>query len=333
MSEHKYPPVPFFRREKDRLVCEICPRYCKLKSGQTGICQGRKNVDGQLLAVNYGRAASAAMDPIEKKPLYHFHLGTQILSAGPNSCNFNCKFCQNCEISQFTVPTEKVTPSRLADLAKSSNSIGLAYTYTEPLMWYEFLLDCAAEFKKRGMVDVLVTNGYINPRPFAKLIPFIDAMNIDLKSIENDFYRKLCGGVELQPVLDTITAAYKAGIHIELTQLLIPGANDSEAQITKTVEWIAALGKDIPLHFSRYFPRYKYIAPATPVETLKKAFRIASQKLEWVYIGNAALTEGNNSYCPHCGTMLVERYGYSVKAVKLTGDRCGNCERKVYFRS
>lgn len=331
MTSSQTPAVVFFSRAGDRIVCEVCPRFCKLKPDQLGICRGRKNIEGVLRAVNYGRAASAALDPIEKKPLYHFHPGSHILSAGPNSCNLNCKFCQNCEISQFTVPTQKVSASSLVDLAKSYNSVGIAYTYTEPLMWYEFILDCAAEFKANGMVNVLVTNGYINPKPLEKLLPLIDAMNIDLKSIENEFYRKLCGGVRLQPVLDTISAAYEYGVHIELTQLIIPTANDSDTQIEKTVDWIAALGKDIPLHFSRYFPRYKYKIPPTPVETLKKAYGIASHKLEWVYVGNIAMTEGSDSFCPQCKALLVQRRGYSVEIVNLQSGSCAVCGKTLYF--
>lgn len=325
-------PVAYFRREKGRTVCEICPRFCKLKPGQKGFCRGRENIEGTLIASNYGRTASAAIDPIEKKPLYHFHPGTQILSIGPNSCNFACKFCQNCEISQFTVPTEKVNPAELAKLAADRGSIGVAYTYTEPFMWYEFLLDCCQEFRSRGMVNVLVTNGFINPEPFKRLAPLIDAMNIDLKSCEEEFYKKLCGGVSVKPVLDTIRTAYNSGIHIELTQLLITAANDDTGQIEKTVNWISAVGTDIPLHFSRYFPRYKFKVPATSPEILEKAYQIASEKLEWVYVGNISIGTGNHSICPECRALLVERRGYTTKIENLEGEFCGNCGKKVYFR-
>lgn len=325
--------VPYYRTKGERAVCGICPRECKLKPGQRGYCRGRENIDGRLYAVNYGRTASAAVDPIEKKPLYHFHPGSQILSIGPNSCNLSCKFCQNSEISQFTVPTEKVNPRSLADIAEERNSIGVAYTYTEPFMWYEFLLDCCAEFRKRGMLNVLVTNGYVNPEPFAKLAPLIDAMNIDLKSMDESFYYKLCGGVHLKPVLKTIETAYEAGIHIELTQLLISGANDHPEQIARTVDWIAGIGREIPLHFSRYFPRHKYRAPATKPDTLKSAYDIAAAKLDWVYVGNISLDVGSHSLCPDCKALLVERRGYSTMIENLDGEKCGNCGRKVYFRN
>jgi pyruvate formate lyase activating enzyme len=324
--------VPYYRQEKGRLVCEICPRFCKLKDGQEGICKGRKRIGDKLFATNYGQTASLALDPMEKKPLYHFHPGKLILSLGPNSCNFKCKFCQNYEISQFEVPTRKVSPEELVAVSLQRGSVGAAYTYTEPLMWYEFLLDCGAELHSKGLVNVLVTNGYINPKPLEKLLPLIDAMNIDLKSIEDDFYFKLCGGVHLQPVLDTITMAYIAGVHIELTQLLIPGENDSTAQIEKTVKWVADLGKDIPLHFSRYFPRYKFSTPSTPSATLERAYNIAKTALEWVYVGNIALDIGNHSYCPTCGELLVERFGYSIRIKVLRKDRCGKCGRKMYFK-
>lgn len=324
--------VPFYHREKSRLVCDICPRFCKLKEGQTGLCRGRQNIDGELYAINYGETASVALDPIEKKPLYNFHPGKLILSVGPNSCSFNCKFCQNWEISQEKVPTQKVTPAELASISEQHGSIGLAYTYTEPLMWYEFLLDCGEEFHSRGMINVLVTNGYINPEPFERLIPLIDAMNVDLKSMDEDFYRRLCGGVHLQPVLDTITTAYRAGIHIELTQLLIPQENDSTDQIERTVRWVADLGKEIPLHFSRYFPRYKHKTRTTESDTLKTAHNIAKQELEWVYVGNIALNVGSHSQCPSCRALLVERWGYTTKVAALEGSKCGKCGREVYFK-
>ena len=324
--------VPFHHRENTRIVCDICPRFCKLKDGQEGYCRGRRNIGGELYATNYGHTASVALDPIEKKPLYHFHPGKLILSVGPNSCSFSCKFCQNWEISQTRIPTREVTPKELADIAQKHGSIGVAYTYTEPLMWYEFLRDSGAEIHQRGMVNALVTNGYINPAPFAELIPLIDAMNVDLKSLEDSFYRKLCGGVRLQPVLDTITAAYKAGVHIELTQLLIPGENDSVAQIEKTVRWVADLGRDIPLHFSRYFPRYKMSVKATDSATLQRAYSIAKKELQWVYVGNIALEIGSNSECPSCGEILVERWGYSTKIRGLSVNRCSKCGAGVYFR-
>ena len=325
--------VPFYRRKGERLVCEICPRFCTLSEGQTGICRGRKNIGGKLIALNYGRSASVAFDPMEKKPLYQFYPGTQILSVGANSCNFKCKFCQNYDISQYTVPTQRIEAGELIELSKRRGSIGIAYTYSEPLMWYEFLLDCCEQFKRAGMVNVLVTNGYINAEPLAKLLPLIDAMNIDLKSMEEDFYWKMCGGVHLQPVLHTIETAYQAGVHIELTQLIVTGANDKREQIGRTVDWISALGRDIPLHFSRYFPRFKYKAPATSPETLKMAYKIAKQKLQWVYVGNISLPEGNDSVCPGCGSMLVERWGYSITVRNLEQNHCRMCGQEVYFKA
>ncbi len=323
--------APFYHSDDSRLVCEICPRGCKLREGQEGYCRSRMNIGGKLYATNYGRTASVALDPIEKKPLYHFRPGELILSVGPNSCNLSCKFCQNWEISQSRIPTREVTAIELADVAQQHGSTGIAYTYTEPLMWYEFVRDCGAEFHKRGMANILVTNGYINPEPFAKLIPLIDAMNVDLKSMDDSFYRRLCGGVRLQPVLDTITAAYKAGIHVELTQLLIPGENDSEEQINRTLHWVAELGRDIPLHFSRYFPRYKMHTPATKSETLERAYQLAKRELQWVYVGNIALNVGAHSECPHCGEVLVERWGYTTKVRGLRGNSCGKCGERLYF--
>ena len=325
--------VPFYHVEGSHLVCDICPRFCETKEGQVGVCRGRQNIGGVLYAINYGETVSIAVDPIEKKPLYHFYPGRPILSVGPNACNFQCKFCQNWEISQAECPTRKVDPEILLSIARDRHSFGVAYTYTEPLMWYEFLLDCGEEFHRAGMVNVLVTNGSINPEPFQRLLPLVDAMNVDLKSMDDEFYRKLCGGVHLQPTLDTIETAYKYGVHVEITQLLIPGENDSLEQIEQTVKWISSLGKDIPLHFSRYFPRYKMNHQSTDPDILKKAYNIAKQELEWVYVGNIALEVGNHSECPSCGALLVERWGYSTEVQSLEGNKCGNCGREVYFRN
>ncbi len=246
----------------------------------------RRNIGGKLYSLVYGETTSVSLDPVEKKPLYHFHPGENILSLGTKGCNFKCPFCQNWAISQdLEVQTRKITPQWVVDKAGECKSFGIAYTYNEPFIWYEFVLDTAKLAKKNGLENVLVTNGYVNPKPLEEMLPFIGAMNIDLKSIDDEFYRKYCKG-SLDPVLYTIKTSVKA-CHVELTNLVIPGLNDSEEDFKRLVDWIYDnAGADVPLHFSRYFPCYKLDLPITSKETLEKAYKIAKKKLRNVYLGN-----------------------------------------------
>lgn len=272
--------------EANKVQCQLCPKRCLIAPGKTGFCRVRRNIDGKLISEIYGQTTSVALDPIEKKPLYRFHPGTFILSLGTRGCNFACPYCQNWSISQdpdaFTQP---ITTDEIIRQAKEVRSIGIAYTYNEPIIWYEFVLDTARVAKKEGLKNVLVTNGYINSEPLKELIPFIDALNIDLKSIEGSFYRKYCNAT-LQPVLETIKEASKSA-HVELTNLVIPTLNDTEANFAKLRDWIFEnLGPEVPLHFSRYFPCYKMRIPPTPLKTLEKAREIAHQLLKYVYLGN-----------------------------------------------
>ena len=266
--------------------CLLCPHDCKIVNGVTGVCGVRQNIGGKLYSLVYGEMTSVSLDPIEKKPLYHYHPGESILSLGTKGCNFKCPFCQNWAISQdLEVPTQKITSRWVIDKAKECKSFGIAYTYNEPFIWYEFVLETAKLAKKEGLENVLVTNGYVNPKPLEEMLPFIGAMNIDLKSIDDDFYRKYCKG-SLEPVLRTIKRSAKA-CHVELTNLVIPGLNDSEGNFDRLVDWIYDnVGADVPLHFSRYFPCYKLDQPLTSKETLEKAYKIAKKKLKNVHLGN-----------------------------------------------
>lgn len=269
-----------------KVHCLLCPQSCRIDDGKVGFCRVRKNIKGKLYSLIYGQITSLALDPIEKKPLYHFHPGKYILSIGTKGCNLACPFCQNWTISQDdSVATESITSQELIKKAKELNSFGIAYTYNEPFIWYEFVLDTAMLAKKEGLENVLVTNGFVNLEPLEKILPLIDAMNIDLKSIEDDFYRKVCRG-RLNPVLETIKRAHKS-CHIELTNLIIPTLNDSEDNFRRLVDWIYDnLGGEVPLHFSRYFPCYKCDIPSTDINTLKLAEKIAKKKLKYVYLGN-----------------------------------------------
>jgi pyruvate formate lyase activating enzyme len=269
-----------------RVRCHLCPHECTIADGKLGMCGIRLNLSGLLYAQAYGKATSVALDPIEKKPLYHYHPGEYILSLGTKGCNFKCDFCQNYSISQdLSAPTRDINSQEIVDKAGQLGSFGIAYTYNEPFIWYEFVLDTAKLAKKAGLENVLVTNGYVNRGPLDEILPYIGAMNIDLKSIDDKFYRNICKAT-LEPVLDTIKRA-SSSCHVEITNLVIPTLNDSPDSITRLVDWIYSnLGPDVPLHFSRYFPCYKMTLPPTPVETLKMAESIAGKKLKRVYLGN-----------------------------------------------
>jgi pyruvate formate lyase activating enzyme len=272
--------------DENKVKCGLCPNFCVISPDKRGTCGVRINKNGELLSEIYGEITSLALDPIEKKPLYHYHPGEYILSIGTRGCNFHCGFCQNWTISQdLSAPTEKVTSQYLIEKAKELKSFGIAYTYNEPFIWYEFVYDTAKLAKENGLENVLVTNGYVNPKPLDEIIELIDAMNIDIKSINDDFYKNICKG-KLAPVLETAIKAKKK-CHIEITNLIIPTLNDKEKDFENLVGWIADnLGNDTPLHFSRYFPCYKFDIPPTPLSTLKASERIAKTRLKHVYLGN-----------------------------------------------
>jgi pyruvate formate lyase activating enzyme len=272
--------------DQKRVHCHLCPNECFIADGRRGSCGVRINKDGVLYSEVYGKTTSLSLDPIEKKPLYHYHPGEYILSLGTKGCNFHCDFCQNWHISQdLDVPTEDVTSEYVVAKAKEVKSFGIAYTYNEPFIWYEFVLDTAKLAKKHGLENVLVTNGYVNMEPLEGMLPYIGAMNIDLKSFDEKFYSKICRGA-LRPILDVIKRSARS-CHIELTTLIIPTLNDSDEEIKAEVDWIYEnVGSDVPLHFSRYFPCYKMSLPATPVATLERAAAIARKKLRYVYLGN-----------------------------------------------
>jgi pyruvate formate lyase activating enzyme len=304
----------YYEKQTDNSVrCLLCPNFCRIAEGKSGSCRSRKNIKGTLYAINYGRTTSLSLDPIEKKPLYHYYPGSQILSLGANSCNLHCEFCQNYEISQAECPTSALSPSELLQIMQEKNLKQVAFTYTEPFTWYEFILDCAKLFQPHDIKIVLVTNGYINPEPLAELLPSIDAMNIDLKSINADFYKKICHG-NLKPILETIKTAF-ASCHIELTNLLIPGLNDKENEIQTLIDFVAEVNLNIPLNFSKYFPRWKCKQPATSDVALISAYKLAKEKLSYVYIGNMQTDKYSNTSCPNCNKLLIDRSRNSVRSV------------------
>ncbi len=278
----------YLRQDNDRVHCVLCPHDCRIPAGKKGICGVRTNIEGELWAESYGNISALSLDPIEKKPLYHFYPGSMILSVGSYGCNFSCSFCQNYGISMEKPHTVYISPESLVYKAcdlKTSKNIGVAYTYNEPLMSYEYVLDCCKLTREKGLKNVLVTNGYIQMAPLLELLPYIDAMNIDLKSFDETFYKKICGG-QVEFVKKTIEAAWSA-CHVEITTLVIPGLNDTKEEIEALSGWLSSLSPHIPLHLTRFFPQYKMMDKApTPKATLEQLADTASNHLRHVYLGN-----------------------------------------------
>jgi pyruvate formate lyase activating enzyme len=270
-------------------ICSICPHHCALEIGQTGLCRARKNVNGKIISINYGRLTALALDPIEKKPLARFHPGSFILSAGSFGCNLRCPFCQNSDISMAdtTVPATEVSPEALVEKAlalRDRGNIGIAHTYNEPLVGYEYVLDCAKLTRKAGMITVLVTNGTICKEPLVELLPWVDAMNIDLKGFTQAFY-DLVGG-DLETVKQSIRLSAQR-CHVEVTTLIVPGLNDSEAEMDAEAAWLAGISPELPLHISRFFPRFRMEDKnPTPVGTVYALRDVAKKHLKYVYTGN-----------------------------------------------
>jgi pyruvate formate lyase activating enzyme len=326
--------IPLFKRNNGKLECLICPHYCKLSKGKTGICGVRKNTGEKIELLTYGVISGYSLDPVEKKPLYHFFPGKNILSIGSYGCNMRCDFCQNFHISQ-NIPENLRSETMPAEIVKSArsatNNIGIAFTYNEPLIWFEFMRDTAIIARNEGLFTVMVSNGYVNSDILNEIIVFIDAFNIDLKAFNNSFYRKLTGA-EIEPVKEVLKQIAKSGRHLEITTLIIPGQNDSEGEMALQSEWIAGeLGKEVPLHLSRYFPMYKRNEQSTAQETLDRLFDIASEKLDYVYMGNTHSQKGQNTECPVCRTIVTMRSGYNTRLINLNEEgKCTSCGNQIY---
>lgn len=314
------------RKDEGKVECLLCPHFCRLATGKSGICGARRSNGETVELITYGVISGYALDPVEKKPLYHYFPGTNILSLGSYGCNMRCDFCQNYSISQqssadFSAKTE---PDRIVkDALSALNNIGVAFTYNEPVISFEFIRDVALKVKKKGLHTVLVSNGFVNKDPLTEIISFTDAFNIDLKAFNNDFYRKLTGAL-IEPVKNALKQISQAGRHLEITTLIIPGQNDNERDMGYETEWIAGeLGMNTPFHLSRYFPMFKRDDPATPPDTLYRLSDIASKNLNYVYSGNIISDNGQNTKCPECGKVVTKRSGYNIKILNL--DKKGNC--------
>lgn len=320
--------------ENGRVQCLLCPRKCVVSPGRRGGCRVRENIKGNYYTLVYGNPCAVHIDPIEKKPFFHFLPGTYALSVATAGCNFYCKYCQNWEISQF--PPERtynmaLSPYELVNMALKYRTPSIAYTYTEPSVFYEYMLDTSKIAYKRGIKNIYHSNGYLNQKPLKALIPYLFAANIDLKGFSERFYKSIAGG-RLKPVLETIKTLKKNKVWIEITNLIVPTKNDKDSMIRKMVKWIVnELGPDVPIHFSRFYPMYKLKElPPTPVRTLERAREIAiGEGMKFVYIGNVFGHEAENTYCPKCKRVLIRRKGYTIIENNIKNGRCRFCKEKI----
>jgi pyruvate formate lyase activating enzyme len=318
----------FWNEEGDKARCGLCPHLCLIAKGKSGICGVRTNIAGKLMAMTYGKVSSLNIDPIEKKPLYHFKPGESVLSLGSVGCNLGCLHCQNFSISQAGPGSSflrDVPPEGVPELVRSSRCNGVSWTYNEPTMWTEFVIDSGKACKERGIFTTFVTNGYINEEPLRRMKGIVDAMNIDVKGFTEEFYKNVCKA-RLAPVLEAVAVAKEMGVHVELTYLIIPGKNDSVGELERFCEWSAGIDRDMPVHFSRFHPDYKMRdVPPTPASTMEGACKIAKEKgVRFAYVGNMT-SDQENTYCPECGSLAIKRSGFSMRMVNVKDGRCGKC--------
>lgn len=319
--------------EKD-VVCQTCPNFCVLSPDDRSVCRSKVNKNGKLYSLTYGNPCAIHLDPVEKKPLFHFRPGSETFSLATAGCNFRCLNCQNWQISQSR-PSElrntELFPSKAVQNAQEQGATSIAYTYSEPITFYEYMLDTSRKASAEGLDNLLISNGFINKRPLLKLVQYIDGANIDLKAFSEAIYKKLNGG-NLDPVLKSLKILAQEGVHLELTNLVVPGYTDDRDMLKKMCNWILeSLGPDYPLHFLRSFPRYKLnqLSP-TPVFVLKDFRKIAMQEgIRYVYIGNTPYQEGLNTYCHNCGKLLIERKGYLLGTYNLISGKCKYCNTKI----
>jgi pyruvate formate lyase activating enzyme len=321
----------YWEQEDERVHCLLCPQDCHIADGRAGICRVRLNEGGALRTANYAQVTSAAMDPIEKKPLYHFHPGSMVLSLGTFGCNLGCQFCQNYTISQGEPPAQTMSPEEAvsrAEGARSRGNIGIAYTYSEPVVWFEYVRDTSKLAHEAGLKNVMVTNGLIREEPLEELLPLTDAMNVDIKAMDDEFYRSLCGIKSGEASKRTVERAWDR-CSVEITTLLVTDENDSEDEVRRLVDWAASVSPDLPLHLSRYRPTYKMSAPPTPVDRIQRAAEIAREKLNYVYVGNVMVSGGGDTVCPECGEVVVSRNGFAATNRLTEQGSCPDCGSSV----
>lgn len=321
----------FYQSHPDGSVqCHLCPRHCVVQDGLKGYCRVRENRGGKYYTLVYGQPCAANLDPIEKKPFFHVYPGAKAFSIATVGCNLHCKFCQNFDISQASpeeTPVPYRSPETIVDMAVGRGAKVIAYTYSEPVIFHEYLTDCARAGKARGVESVIVSNGFINEEPLKALLPLVKAIKIDLKAFTQSFYARICDG-SLRPVLDTLQRLSRSGVWYEIVNLVIPTLNDNPGDLQRLAAWIVKeLGPDVPVHFTRYTPLYRLKnLPPTPGETLLNARAIAMKEgCRFVYCGNQPGMQGEDTFCPSCRKAVVKRYGFSVMENNLTGGKCKFC--------
>jgi len=326
----------YFEKQEDAVKCLLCRHHCVIKEGMVGICGVRKNIDGKLIALTYSKAIAKHLDPIEKKPLFHFFPASTSYSIATVGCNFRCLYCQNYDISQMpkeegVILGEHYPPEEVVKDALEFGAKSIAYTYTEPTIFFEYAFDTAKLAKEKGLYNVFVTNGYTEDKPLTDIKPYLDAANVDLKGFREDFYKKVCGA-KLQGVLDTLKLYKKLNIWLEVTTLVIPGYNDSDEELKDIAKFIKnELSIDTPWHVTAFYPTYKLLdAHPTSVKTLRRAWEIGkSEGLFYVYTGNIPGEKGESTFCPKCSKIIIERAGFSIRKNNLKGNKCSFCGEEI----
>jgi len=321
----------YHRNDEDRTDCFLCAHHCRIKPGERGKCGVRENRDGVLFSLAYERIVAQNVDPIEKKPLFHFHPGTRSLSIATAGCNFSCVFCQNADIAlapreHIPVPNWRVPAREMVESALDSQCASISYTYTEPTIFMEYAVETAELAHAVGILNVFVTNGFMTREALDAAAPFFDAANVDLKAFNDRFYVEQCGA-RLKPVLNTLETMKRLGLWTEVTTLLIPGLNDDPGELRELAQFLTSLGPETPWHVTRFYPRYRLTdRPPTPVQTLRMAREIGLEAgLHHVYTGNVPGDDGENTCCRGCGKLLIERYGYTVRLCALKSGLCDQC--------
>ena len=318
----------FSSQLEDNIIrCELCPHCCVIKNNKTGLCKIRQNINGILYNIVFNEPVALQLDPIEKKPLYHFHPGSSILSIGFGGCNMSCPFCQNYKISQSVMKAAIVDTELILKTIKNFNCKQIAYTYTEPIVCYEFMNILMEKALNRNIHNVLITNGMVNQRPFKRILEKISAANIDLKSFDKSVYKQMNG--DLETVKNSIVAAYESKTHLEITHLVVTDFNDNKENFEEMCQWLSDIDKNIPLHINRYFPAYKYKAEQTKIDVLNEFYETARNYLNYVYIGNAGQDNKIDTICPNCGTVLIERDNNYNTHLMIKKPKCKKCKEKI----